>query len=1046
VTADDGQPLLVRLLGPVRAWRGDAELALGAPRRRAVLGMLAMRANRAVLRDELVDGIWGDDPPASSVNALHGYVTGLRAALEPDRAARAPGRVLASTGPGYLLRLRPDQLDTELFDEHMATAHAFRTAGDLPAAARSIDAALRLWQTVPLSGIPGPWAEIERFRLAEQRLIAIEEQADVMLALGRHAEAAVRLAGLVREHPLRERFRVQLMLALYRCGRQADALTAFADGRRVLIRELGIEPGADLRRLHQQILAADTVLDPPASSDGAQPASQEQGRPPVPAQLPGDVDHFTGRVRELAVLDSLLPAAGDRSAPGRRARPAVIAAVSGSAGVGKTALAVHWARRVAAEFPDGQLYVNLRGYDSDQPMPPGDALAAFLRALGRAGRDIPQDLEERAAAYRTLLDRRRVLVVLDNAASVEQLRPLLPGSPTCLVLVTSRDSLAGLVARDGAQRVELDTLSPADAAALLRSLIGERADVEPAATDTLAAQCARLPLALRVAAELAAATPDNSIHHLIGELADEQRRLELLDAGGDARTSVGGVFSWSYRHLPADAARAFRLAGLHPGPDFDAYAVAALTRTTLDEAKDVLALLSRAHLMQPARPGRHAMHDLLRSYARRLASTEDGEQGQHAALTSLLDYYLGSAACAMDALLPAERSRRPRVPSPATASPAIPGPDAGRDWLDNERDALLAMAAHATARGWPRHATQLAAILFGYLATGGHNAEAIALHAHALAAADQLGDRTARAKTLVSLGELEWRLGRVPQSDKHYDQALAGFREIGDRVGEARVHGNFGLMAWRDGRYGQASAHYNAAVAAFREIGDRTGEARALDNLGAICWRQGRYQQAADYHQQALAIFRDIGDRIGEARALGNLATVCRRQGFVAESALHLQRSLFIARQIGDRACEAEALSDLGAVCLLQNRHSQAIDNYLLALAQFRDIGHRGSEVQALNGYGRVLLAMGRPGEAGVQHATALALAEQMGDKYQQARAHDGLAHARRAGDLSQALGHWRRALALFTDLAVPEAAEVRACLAAASRTERRDLELLPVP
>ena len=1047
MTADDGEPLLVRLLGPVRAWRGDQELALGASRRRAVLGLLAIRANRVVSRDELVDGIWGEDPPASSVNALHGYVAGLRTVLEPRRARRAPGRVLVASGPGYTLRLEAGQLDTEVFGEHLAEAHGLRARGDLAGAARSLDAGLRLWQSTPLSGIAGPWAQIERFRLGEQRLTAIEERVEVMLALGRHAEAAAQLAGLVVEHPLRERFRGQLMLALYRCGRQAEALAAFADSRRVLSKELGIEPGAGLRRLHERILDADATLDPPSVPSAGSVAARREQEHPGPAQLPGDVDAFTGRTQELAALHRLLAAAGGQPGTGGRARAMVISAVSGTAGVGKTALAVHWARRVADEFPDGQLYVNLRGYDPGQPMPPADALAGFLRALGRAGQDIPLDVEERAAAYRTLLDGRRVLVVLDNAATVEQVRPLLPGSPSCLVVVTSRDSLAGLVARHGAHRIDLDSLPPGDAAGLLRVLIGERADAEPGAVAALATQCARLPLALRVAAEFAVANPEISIGHLTGEFADEQGRLDLLEAGGDARTSVRGVFSWSYRHLPADAARAFRLAGLHPGPDLDAYAVAALTATTLNHARDVLARLAQAHLIQCGRPGRYAMHDLLRSYARQLAAAEDDADVRQAAMTSLFDYYLGAAASAMDALVPAERSRRPRIPPPPTAAPAMAGPAAAREWLDIERADLLAVAAHTAQCGWPRHATRLAATLFSYLATGGHNTEAIVLHAHALNAARELGDRAAEATTLVSLGEVEWRLGRFPQGVGRYDQALALFREIGDRAGEAQVHGNLGLIAWRQGRFVQASGHYQRGMTAFREIGDRTGEARALDNLGAIGRRLGQYQQAADYNRRALAAFREIGDQIGEARALGNLALVCRRQGLMEQAAGHLQQSLFISRQIGDRACEAEALSDLGEVFLHQGCYPQAVDHYLQALALFREIGHRACEAQALSGYGNVLLAAGQPGQAFIQHAAALAMADQMGDKYQQACAHDGLACARQAGgDLSQARHHWQRALALYTDLDVPEAGEVSARLAASSQEELHHPEPLAAP
>jgi transcriptional regulator with XRE-family HTH domain len=367
---------------------------------------------------------------------------------------------------------------------------------------------------------------------------------------------------------------------------------------------------------------------------GPDPSGPESGS--RPRQLPPTVAGFTGRAAELAALTKILDGA---SAP----ETVVISAIGGTAGVGKTALAVQWAHQVAGRFPDGQLYVNLHGYDPDRPMPAADALAGFLRGLGVPGQDIPPGEDERAARYRSLLAGRKLLVVLDNAGSVEQVRPLLPGSPSCAVLVTSRDSLAGLVARHGATRLEVDLLPPADAASLLRALIGQRAKDDPGAAGTLAAQCCRLPLALRVAAELAIARPGVPLADLAAELADQQRRLDLLDAGGDSRTAVRAVFSWSYRHLEDDSARAFRLAGLHPGPDFDPYAVAALTGTKLEQARTALDALARAHLIHPAGRGRHGMHDLLRAYARELADATDGEEEQNAALTRLFDYYLHTA-------------------------------------------------------------------------------------------------------------------------------------------------------------------------------------------------------------------------------------------------------------------------------------------------------------------------------------------------------------------------------------------------------------------
>ncbi|MGH8921280.1 MAG: NB-ARC domain-containing protein, partial [Actinomycetes bacterium] len=389
-------------------------------------------------------------------------------------------------------------------------------------------------------------------------------------------------------------------------------------------------------------------------------------------------------------------------------------------GVGKTALALRWAHRVRGDFPDGQLYVNLRGYDPGQPLSADDVLAGFLRALGLAGHDIPLEVDERAAAYRSLLDGRRMLVVLDNAATVEQIRPLLPGTPSAMVVVTSRDSLAGLVARDGARRLGLDLLPPEDAVSLLRVLIGARVEVEPDAAMTLANQCARLPLALRVAAELAVARPTTSLAVLVAELVDEQLRLHLLDAGGDPRTAVRGVFSWSYQHLPADAARAFRLLGLHPGPDLDLYAAAALTDTTPGQAQHLLGLLARAHLVHTASAGRYGMHDLLRAYATHLATDEDSGHERRAVLTRLFDYYLAIVVAAMDTLVPAERHLRPRIPDPAPPGPVVADLITARAWLDAERAILAAICAHTARYGWPGHTTRLATTLFRYFEISVH--------------------------------------------------------------------------------------------------------------------------------------------------------------------------------------------------------------------------------------------------------------------------------------------------------------------------------------
>ena len=499
--------------------------------------------------------------------------------------------------------------------------------------------------------------------------------------------------------------------------------------------------------------------------------------------------------------------------------------------------------------------------------------------------------------------------------------------------MTSRDSLAGLVARHGARRLALDTLPAADAIGLLRTLIGDRVDAEPDAAAELAGQCARLPLALRVAAELAAASPDSRLAELAGELAGEQRRLDLLDAGGDERTAVRGVFSWSYRHLPAGPARAFRLIGLHPGPDLDAYAVAALTGgapdgastpVTATQAKDALALLARAHLVHPVGAGRYGMHDLLRAYARQLAAAEDGADGRQAAMTSLFDYYLGVAASAMDVLVPAERHYRPRIEPIGTPAPDLATPAQARAWLDAERAALVAVAVHTAGQGWPGHATRLAATLYRYLETGGHYADAVTIHGHANHAARLLGDRAAEATALTNLGIISWRQGRYQQAADYHQQSLAASAAIGDRRGEAMALANLGTVYERRGRYQQAAHCHRQALAAFQSVGDRTGEARALANLGSVAGREGQYEQAVGWYQQALTVFRETGDQTGEASALPDLGIAYQRQGRYEEAVGCYQRALALFRETGDRTGEAEARNGVAEILLATGRPDEA--------------------------------------------------------------------------------------------------------------------------
>jgi DNA-binding SARP family transcriptional activator/Tfp pilus assembly protein PilF len=1004
------------LLGPLTVRHGEAAVPVARGKQRAVLAALLLNANQVVPVDELAETLWGADPPPSARVTIQNNVMRLRKALGGEDA----GRILTQPR-GYCIRVADDELDVTRCEALLEGARAAARDGSWEVAADRAHAALKLWRGRPLADVESDLlASREVPRLEELRLHAQETRIDADLHLGRHGEVIGELRQLVVSHPLREPLHAQLMLALYRDGRQAEALAAYSIAREILVGELGAEPGSELQEVHQGILSADPALAGP----GEAPVASGVG---VPRELPAGVRHFTGRARELAALTGLLSAA-DGQAPGT----VVISAIGGTAGVGKTALAVHWAHQVAGRFPDGQLYVNLRGYDPDQPMTAAEALAGFLRALGVASHDIPAEVGERAARYRSLLAERRMLVVLDNAGSEEQARPLLPGSRSSAVVVTSRDALTGLVARDGARRLDLELLPEADAVDLLRALIGPRADADPAAAAALAEQCSRLPLALRVVAELAVARPGLPLARLRDELADHQRRLELMDAGGDPRTGVRAVFSWSYRQLDSGCARTFRLAGLHPGADLDAYAAAALTGDEVTAVRGQLEVLMRAHLIRCAGPDRYGLHDLLRAYARALAADQDGSQEQQAALTRLLDYYQGVAAAAMDVLFPAERHRRPPAGGPVACLPPMADASASRRWLDRERATLVSVAGYAAANGRPGYATGLAATVLRHLDEGGHYAEAAALHTHAWQAARRTGDLSAEAEAEHNLSLVDLRQGRYVQAADHLRRVLALYRQIGDATGQARALNNLGIIAARLGHRLQAADYARQALAMYRQTGDQAGEARAVHNLGTMDAQQGRYRQAADHLGQALLLFRQLGNSGGEVHALNDLGLIEVRQASYAGAAVHLGLALALSRETGNLAGQARALTNLGDLDLRQGRHQRGRGYQQQALALFQQIGDQSGQAEALNGMGEILRAGGQEAPARARHTAALTLASQIGDQEQQARAHDGLACCHRAGgEYGRSREHWRHALALYTELGAPEADQVRAQLAA---------------
>jgi tetratricopeptide (TPR) repeat protein len=579
--------------------------------------------------------------------------------------------------------------------------------------------------------------------------------------------------------------------------------------------------------------------------------------------------------------------------------------------------------------------------------------------------------------------------------------------------------------------MDLDPLPMAEAVGLLRALIGTRVDGDPDAADALAARCARLPLALRVAAEFAVTRPAASLAMLAGELADQQR-LDLLDAGADPRTGIRSVFSWSYQHLDTEAASLFRQLGLHPGLDLDLHAAVALTATTATQVRHVLDVLARGHLIQHAGPGRHAMHDLLRAYARELTGTEDSEEERLAALTRLFDYYLYTAATAMDLVFPAELHRRPRIPPPATAAPPLASTAEARAWLDTELANLAAVAAYAADRGWPRHTIALSATLPRYLAGGGHFPEALVIHTRAMGAARAIGDRAAEATALSALSQIDLHYGDSQQATSKLQQAHALFCEAGDRAGQARALQNLATVESQQGRYQQAGEHHQQALQLYLATGNRTGAAHALHGLGDVDLRMGRYQRADEHLQRALALCQETGDWISEAYVTALFGDLSVRLGRYPHAVGYLERALRLFRDAEDRTGEAWALAHLGAAQLGQGHDQLAIDYHQQATAIARENEDQFGEAEALNGLGEAYLATQQPEEARTAHSRALDLASQSGDKSEQARARTGLARSHHAaGDPAQALDHWHEALALYCELGTPEADQIRAQLAA---------------
>jgi DNA-binding SARP family transcriptional activator/tetratricopeptide (TPR) repeat protein len=1005
-------------LGPLKVQVDGLDLPVMPAKQRSVLAALGLPPGRVLSADTLSRVLWDAEPPSGAVITVRSYVKRLRQSLGPVAGTRVVTRT-----PGYLLIADEAEVDVLTFQDLCERGGQAARARDWTRAADLLGQALALWRGTPLADVTSEVLQREQVPQLEQlRLQALESRMSARLNLGQHCELIPELQALVAAHPFREAFHGQFMTALYRAGQQSEALAAYQRARDTLVAELGVEPGEELRRLHHDILAGDPGTRH-ALGEALECVVNNQSRRShmVPRQLPAVAPHFAGREAALAELDSLLLEGPDGAA-------SVITVVGGMAGVGKTALAIRWAHRVAGQFPDGQLYVNLRGFDPvGGPVEPAVAIRAFLESLDVSAERIPVDADAQAGLYRSLLAGRRVLVILDNARDETQVRPLLPGSPSCLVLVTSRTRLTGLAAAEGARLVGLDVLSETEAREMLAARLGTaRVAAEPAAVAELVAACGRLPLALAIVAARAAERPEFSLTDLCAELREGLDALET----GDAATSVQGVFGWSYRQLGVPEARLFRRLGLQPGHDISVHGAARLADVPVRQARELLRGLVRNGLLAEPQAGRYVLHDLLRVYAARQAETVDSAAGRRAALTRLFDDYVAMAGAAMNTLAPGERDYRPDVGATHADAPSVDTAAAARNWLDAERANLVATTGHAAGHGWPGHAIRLAAILFRYLHDGSHYPDILAVYSSALEAARLTGNLVAQADAIRRRCGIDFRQGRYQQAIDQLELILPIYRDAGEQIGHNRALTNLGLVLRATGRYHEAQSRHEQAVSLARAAEDRYGEAFASDALGNTLCRLGRYEEAAEHHQRAIALYHVLSEPAMEAFVLDNLGELRYRQGRLAEATECHQRALAINREVGCRFGEASALNGLGGDLYGQGHYELAADHHRQALVLFREESHPAGQAAALSGLGDVQFATGRPGQARIEYERALALASQVSDRRQEARAHDGLARSYfYSGDFGRARDHWQQALERYAEMGFPEADQVRAAL-----------------
>jgi DNA-binding SARP family transcriptional activator/tetratricopeptide (TPR) repeat protein len=1030
-----------RALGPIELWSAGQRQDLGPARARFILAMLLLTPRATVPVEALIDRLWDTRPPPKARESLSVYIARLRASLRDAVGDRV--QVVGGARGGYMLEVDPEAVDVHQFRRLRQQADALAASSDYDHAARLLREADGIWRGQALAGIGGDWAARMRDALEEERRAAILERVGCELELGHHADLVGELRHLLAKYPLDETLVAHQMTALYSIGRSADALSLYRETRSRLVEELGTEPGAMLSELHQSILGGD--LRP-----AARPSGPRQVQAALPDTLPADTAEFVGRDEELALLT------------GEHGGTPGIAIIEGMPGVGKTALAVRAARLVSGEYPDGILYLNLRSHDLCSPsLDPAEALYRLLQMLSVPSAQIPETVGQRAALWRAHLSRRRAVVILDDAAGHDQIRPLLPAAGRCLILITTRRTLPDF---GNARSLSLDVLSVDEATMLFRRTAGESRAGEADEVTAAVALCGRLPLAIEVTAGRIAKDAPPNLDALIEELSQTPA---WLGGTGAASPEVVAAFELSYRALEPDHQRFFRRLGVNPCAGVSLATAAALDGCTLAEAEKAVLTLLDCHLLARAPDGQFRFHDLIRGYAAARAARDDSEGEQRQAVSRLLDYYLHAADHADRVLYPFRRRLGVQVTQLPAESPALGTQEDAARWLESEWRNILQAAHYAGRHEWKQKCADLIYLLADFVAVNAYWDEAVAAHTVALQASRYLddpariaqgalalsavrqqtgeheaaillaqeaasiyrsmADRRGEAESLDQIGLAHQRTARSREALAYFQEAQILYKAAEDPRGVADTLSHSGIARWHLGRYAEAKADLDSALSLYRSVGDRRGEAKALNNLGRVSLYGGYHRDALDAYQKSLDIFQEIGGAQNQAILYQNIGSVHHYKGSYEQALAACRRALAIYRSIGDLPNEADVLNDIGAIYQSAACDDEALIHHQKARRIAEEIGDLSQQLIALRVIADIHRGSARYGEAVDHYRTALRLAREIGDLYEEAKILEGIAESTLSTQGSDAARIvFRQALDIFERLGVPEAASVQ--------------------